>query len=143
MRLTLPRTCGPHASTRSLAPVCAHAAATNHATILSHTHVVLLARSQVQSASWSNGSTSSRSSSRTCPAAVAASEQQELEDHKWSEEDEEAGPAFKDTLQMLEWRRLCEHLSKHASTALGKRMCQQLPVPVAMQTSARLLQETR
>jgi hypothetical protein len=86
---------------------------------------------------------SSRSSSGT-PAAVATHEQQQLEDgDEWNEEDEEAGPAFKDTLKMLEWRRLCEHLSKHASTALGKRMCQQLSVSVAMQTSVRLLQETR
>ena len=54
-----------------------------------------------------------------------------------------AGPAFKDTLKMLEWRRLCEHLSKHASTALGKRMCLNLEVPIDMPTSVRLLNETR
>jgi hypothetical protein len=98
------------------------------------------ARSRTRLLPWE---VSSRSSSRT-PAAVTTHEQQQLDDDDaWNEEDEEAGPAFKDTLQMLEWRRLCEHLSKHASTALGKRMCQQLSVPVAMQTSVRLLQETR
>eukprot|EP00878_Enallax_costatus_P028995 GHUV01031369.1.p1 GENE.GHUV01031369.1~~GHUV01031369.1.p1 ORF type:complete len:191 (+),score=15.69 GHUV01031369.1:257-829(+) len=54
-----------------------------------------------------------------------------------------AGPAFMHTLKMLEWRRLCEHLSKHASTALGKRMCSNLEVPIDMSTSVRLLNETR
>lgn len=142
MPLVLPRTCGPHANTRSLAPVTAHAASSNRKKLLYKNHVPLPARCQLQSSSWGNLSRSS-SCSRTRPAAVATSEQQELEDTPWSEEDEEAGPAFRDTLQMLEWRRLCEHLSKHASTALGKRMCQQLAVPVAMQTSVRLLQETR
>ncbi|KAF6255024.1 hypothetical protein COO60DRAFT_258769 [Scenedesmus sp. NREL 46B-D3] len=140
MLLTPPRTCGPHASTRSLAPACAYVAAYSRSNTNLNRRILPSVRSQAPIAPWG---VSSRSSSRPV-AAVATGEQQQLEEaDEWNEEDEEAGPAFKDTLQMLEWRRLCEHLSKHASTALGKRMCQQLPVPVAMQTSVRLLQETR
>jgi DNA mismatch repair protein MutS2 len=70
-------------------------------------------------------------------AAVAAPAAVE----EWAEE--AAGPAFQDTLRMLEWPRLCEHLSNHASTAVGKRICLQLEVPVNEATSERLLQETR
>jgi hypothetical protein len=53
------------------------------------------------------------------------------------------GPAFVDTLSMLEWPRLCSHLAAFASTAVGKRRCLALPVPLDEATSVRLLEETR
>jgi hypothetical protein len=56
---------------------------------------------------------------------------------------DEPGPAFKDTLRMLEWGRLCQHLAKHSSTSLGKRLCLQLSVPLQEATSQRLLAETQ
>jgi hypothetical protein len=140
MLLSPSRTYGPHASNRSFVPAYANVALNRRIRLGLSNHQQPVARSRTRLLPWG---VSSKSSRRT-PAAVATHEQQQLEDDEdWNEEDEQAGPAFKDTLQMLEWRRLCEHLSKHASTALGKRMCQHLSVPVAMQTSVRLLQETR
>lgn len=56
---------------------------------------------------------------------------------------DEPGPAFRDTLAMLEWGRLCAHLAKHSSTSLGKRLCLQLSVPLQEATSLRLQQEVR
>jgi hypothetical protein len=34
------------------------------------------------------------------------------------------GPAFKATLEMLEWPRLCEHVSAFASTTIGRAAVQ-------------------
>lgn len=56
---------------------------------------------------------------------------------------DEPGPAFRDTLAMLEWHRLCEHLAKHSSTTIGKKLCLQLSVPLQEATSLRLQQEVR
>lgn len=56
---------------------------------------------------------------------------------------DDPGPAFRDTLGMLEWKRLCEHLAKFSSTTIGKRLCLQLSVPLQEATSLRLQQEVR
>jgi dsDNA-specific endonuclease/ATPase MutS2 len=56
---------------------------------------------------------------------------------------DDPGPAFRDTLVMLEWKRLCEHLAKHSSTTIGKRLCLQLCVPLQEATSLQLQQEVR
>lgn len=53
------------------------------------------------------------------------------------------GPAFRDSLRMLEWQRLCQHLAKHSSTSLGKALCLQLSVPLQEATSLRLQEETK
>ncbi len=54
-----------------------------------------------------------------------------------------AGPAFRATLGLLEWPRLCEHVADFASTAVGKRLCKALPVPEAQAVSEQLLQEAK
>eukprot|EP00879_Flechtneria_rotunda_P017603 GHRR01018453.1.p1 GENE.GHRR01018453.1~~GHRR01018453.1.p1 ORF type:complete len:365 (+),score=118.66 GHRR01018453.1:674-1768(+) len=85
-----------------------------------------------------------RLQTRTAAAATAANQQVTTTDVvSWESYEDEIGPAFKDTLGMLEWQRLCDHLSKHASTALGKRLGLQLSVPLDQLSSERLLQETR
>jgi hypothetical protein len=56
---------------------------------------------------------------------------------------DEPGPAFRATLVMLEWQRLCEHLARHSSTTLGRRLCLKLSVPLQEATSIRLQQEVR
>jgi hypothetical protein len=44
---------------------------------------------------------------------------------------------------MLEWQRLCEHLAKHSSTSIGKRLCLRLSVPLQEATSLQMQQEVR
>lgn len=56
---------------------------------------------------------------------------------------DDPGPAFRDTLAMLEWQRLCEHLAKHSSTSIGKRLCLRLSVPLQEATSLQMQQEVR
>lgn len=84
------------------------------------------------------GAKAVRSSSYRRLVKIAAAEVVDIQTYE-----DTAGPAFKDTLKMLEWQRLREHLAKHASTAVGKRMCLNLEVPIDMPSSVRLLNETR
>ncbi|KIY94552.1 DNA mismatch repair protein MutS2 [Monoraphidium neglectum] len=53
------------------------------------------------------------------------------------------GPAFKATLDLLQWPAFCEHVADFASTSVGKRLCRQLEVPLDQAASERLLAETR
>ncbi len=50
--------------------------------------------------------------------------------------------AFSESLDLLEWPRLCEHLSHFASTSQGCRHCQSLGLPKDLQTSQLMLAET-
>jgi DNA mismatch repair protein MutS2 len=47
-----------------------------------------------------------------------------------------------ETLELLEWPRLAEHLASFASTEAGRRHCRRLPLPDAVAESRRLLAET-
>ena len=47
-----------------------------------------------------------------------------------------------ETLELLEWPRLAEHLASFASTAAGRRHCRALPLPDRRQESESLLAET-
>jgi DNA mismatch repair protein MutS2 len=54
-----------------------------------------------------------------------------------------AGPSITDeTLELLEWPRLAEHLASFASTSAGRRHCLALPLPTDRQTSETLQAET-
>jgi hypothetical protein len=64
-------------------------------------------------------------------------------DREWLTEQQDIGPAFAASLDLLNWKQLCRILSNHASTAVGKRMCQELLVPEAQVVSEQLLMETR
>lgn len=48
-----------------------------------------------------------------------------------------------DTLNLLEWRRLCQHLSTFAATKLGAIAARSLAIPGDRATSERLLQQTQ
>ncbi|GBF93591.1 DNA mismatch repair protein [Raphidocelis subcapitata] len=61
----------------------------------------------------------------------------------WEEDWDEMGPAFRATLKLLEWPAFCEHVAGFASTAVGKRLCRALEVPLAQAASERMLAETR
>jgi DNA mismatch repair protein MutS2 len=61
----------------------------------------------------------------------------------WEQDWEAMGPAFKATLDLLEWPALCEHVASFASTSVGKRLCRDLEVPLDQGASERLLAETR
>ena len=50
--------------------------------------------------------------------------------------------AFKETLDLLEWPRLCENLANFASTAQGHLHCLSLPLPPDLSTSQLKLAET-
>lgn len=52
-------------------------------------------------------------------------------------------PAFRATLRMLEWHRICDHLSAFASTSAGKQACLDLSFPQSEEGSQVLLQQTR
>jgi len=75
------------------------------------------------------------------PAATAS--QADAETQPWEQDWNAMGPAFKATLGLLEWPEFCEHVASFASTAVGKRLCRQLEVPLDQPTSERLLAETR
>jgi len=51
-------------------------------------------------------------------------------------------PITLETLDLLEWPRLAEHLATFASTAAGRRHCLRLPLPASAPASQRLLAET-
>lgn len=61
----------------------------------------------------------------------------------WEQDWDEMGPAFRTTLELLEWPALCEHVASFASTAVGKRLCRRLEVPLGQAESERLLEEAR
>ncbi len=50
--------------------------------------------------------------------------------------------AFQETLELLEWPRLCDHLSTFASTSQGCVHCKNLPLPSDLATSRLRLAET-
>ena len=50
--------------------------------------------------------------------------------------------ALKDTLELLEWPRLCDYLSTFASTSQGCRACSDLTLPKDLENSRRRLAET-
>lgn len=47
------------------------------------------------------------------------------------------------TLELLEWQRLCQHLSAFAATKLGVAAAMQLSIPRQVETSETLLQQTQ
>ena len=55
----------------------------------------------------------------------------------------EISRAFQETLDLLEWPRLCEHLSKFASTSKGRYSCRFLNIPIDIKESRSLLEETK
>lgn len=48
-----------------------------------------------------------------------------------------------ETLELLEWSRLCQHLATFAATKLGKTAASHLQIPTAIETSQTLLSQTR
>jgi DNA mismatch repair protein MutS2 len=48
-----------------------------------------------------------------------------------------------ETLELLEWSRLCQHLATFAATKLGKTAISQLQIPTEMATSQALLAQTQ
>ena len=50
--------------------------------------------------------------------------------------------ASEETLQLLEWNKLCEQLSSFASTAQGRRRCIACSIPNKLTHSHRYLSET-
>ena len=50
--------------------------------------------------------------------------------------------AFLETLELLEWPRLCAHISEFASTVKGKLSCKDISLPIDLITSQRKLAET-
>ena len=53
-----------------------------------------------------------------------------------------ASVAIEDTLNLLEWPRLCEHLSGFASTVQGRHQCRMLELPTDLSVSRLRLAET-
>jgi hypothetical protein len=53
------------------------------------------------------------------------------------------GPAFRATLGMLEWQRVCKHVASFASTTSGRQVCTRMTVPETQQESEELLRLTR
>lgn len=58
------------------------------------------------------------------------------------EDDDVMGPAFKATLVMLEWPRLCKHVSAFASTTIGRAAVQALGIPATQLETEDLVAET-
>lgn len=48
-----------------------------------------------------------------------------------------------ETLDLLEWSRLCQHLATFAATKLGTRAASHLPIPTTIATSQTLLSQTQ
>jgi hypothetical protein len=108
----------------------------------------------IAAAAAATGSPSDNSSSTPAspPTAAAAADETSAKEAAAAQEglnvpayllSDEPGPAFRATLVMLEWQRLCEHLARHSSTTLGRRLCMRLSVPLQEATSIRLQQEVR
>jgi len=49
----------------------------------------------------------------------------------------------KETLNLLEWQRLCQHLATFASTKLGAIASQHLTIPVSLAHTKLLLAQTQ
>jgi hypothetical protein len=64
-------------------------------------------------------------------------------DLSYEDYEEEIGPAFQATLDLLDWPQLCSYLSEFASTAVGKRRCRELSVPELQPVTEQLQRETR
>lgn len=94
-----------------------------------------------------SSSTRLRPGPRLLPAAAAAATAREAAapdaDAPWEQDWDSMGPAFRATLELLEWPALCEHVASFASTAVGRRQCARLEVPMEQAASERLLEETR
>jgi hypothetical protein len=84
-----------------------------------------------------------RAAPRRGPAPAAAGAAAPADAAPWEADWEAMGPAFAATLDLLEWPAFCEHVASFASTAVGKRLCRELEVPLDQATSERLLAETR
>jgi DNA mismatch repair protein MutS2 len=48
-----------------------------------------------------------------------------------------------ETLELLEWHRLCQHLSTFAATKLGAIVARDLPIPATLEESKELLAQTK
>lgn len=48
-----------------------------------------------------------------------------------------------ETLELLEWHRLCQHLSTFAATKLGAIVARDLPIPTTLEESKELLEQTK
>ena len=48
-----------------------------------------------------------------------------------------------ETLELLEWPRLCQHLSTFAATKLGAIVARDLPIPETQVESEQLLAQTK
>lgn len=96
------------------------------------------------------GSRIGQSSTTRSHATVAAAKKQNtgttdpLTGTSWSYGSTEAlGPAYEATLRMLEWPRLCRHISQFAQTSLGQKACNVMR-PLASQAACEAaLTETR
>jgi hypothetical protein len=76
-----------------------------------------------------------------CAAGKARAAEAYMTDAEEEEEDA-IGPAFRATLDMLEWPRICEQLADFASTQCGKRACLGLSIPRTQRESEKLLVDT-
>ncbi len=61
----------------------------------------------------------------------------------WDDGEGEIGPAFKATLDMLDWSKLCDQVARFASTHAGKRACRAMSVPEEPAETLRLIEQTR
>ena len=59
-----------------------------------------------------------------------------------AEASEQSDLAVKETLELLEWPRLCEHLSEFASTTMGAQAARTLRLPASIKASRNALAET-
>ena len=50
--------------------------------------------------------------------------------------------AFQETLELIEWPKLCEHLSTFATTSQGERKCREIEIPIDISITNRYLEET-
>lgn len=125
---------------RSWQSICpTHLASTQPRSVAHAAHALLQRRSRV-------GIADRCQPSRLHNTACHARKSKELEvsaELSESTIDDGIGPAFRATLDMLEWSRICDHLSAFSSTQCGKRACLSLGIPRTQRESERLLEETR
>jgi hypothetical protein len=130
----------PQGITRSWQSICpTHLAFTQPRSVAHAAHALLQRRSRV-------GIDDRCQPSRLHSTACHARKSKELETSAELSEsniDDGIGPAFRATLDMLEWSRICDHLSAFSSTQCGKRACLSLGIPRTQKESERLLAETR
>ena len=55
---------------------------------------------------------------------------------------QEVDRAQKETLELLEWHRVCDHLSGFASTGMGRDAARVQPLPASLEESKQHLAET-